>query len=74
VLNPILKNLAGWLLGIFGVSLLLFGIWRIGMTYEPGPGPSSRIVELWDILYIQAGIVTAFFGLKSTNRQRRRKQ
>jgi hypothetical protein len=64
VLNTKSKKLTGWLLGFLGVSVLSFGIWRIRMTYSPGPGPSSRIVELWDILYIQAGIVTSFFGLK----------
>jgi hypothetical protein len=64
VLDPIWKKLAGWLLGTLGASVLFFGIWRIGMTYTPGPGPSSRIVELWDILYIQAGLVISFFGMK----------
>lgn len=62
--NAIWKKLAGWLLGFLGVSVLFFGIWRICMTYTPGPGPRSRIVELWDILYIQSGIVISFFGLK----------
>jgi hypothetical protein len=57
------KQLAGRLLAILGGIVLLFGVAQIDMTYTPGPGPDSRNAELWDMLYIQAGIVISFFGL-----------
>jgi hypothetical protein len=57
-------QIEGWLLIVLGGILLFFGIWKLDMTYTPGPGPESRYTELWDMLYIQAGIVIFFFGLK----------
>lgn len=64
MLKPKWKKLAGWLVSTLGVGVLVFGIWQICTVYTPGPGPSSRIVELWGIVHTQTGIVISFFGLK----------
>lgn len=63
-------QIEGWLLIILGGILLFCGIWKLDMTYMPGPGPESRYAELWDILYIQAGIVIVFFGMKLSRRSK----
>ena len=63
MLRPNWNALAGLLLAMVGGGLLLFGLSRICVDYT-GPGPRSPIAELWNILYIQVGIVISFFGLK----------